>query len=72
MGIKKFAGSRRLWARGSYTVEASIMVPLLFFEIAFGMRMGLYLYQEIRQEREQQTVVSDFYKDQWISEGIND
>ena len=53
--------------KGSYTVEAAIIVPILIFLLAIGMRAGLILYDEIRQEREQEIldgmwVVDDFYR----------
>lgn len=53
--------------KGSYTVEAAIIVPIFIFLLAIGMRAGLILYDEIRQEREQEIldgmwVVDDFYR----------
>lgn len=63
--------------KGSYTIEASFLIPLFLMVMAVGMRMGLYLYQEIQTQREQHLVedlweVEDFYKNQWIGEMIND
>lgn len=63
--------------KGSYTVEAALTMPILLFTIALGMKIGLLLYQEIRNEREQELVeelweVEDFYRNQWISEGLDD
>ena len=40
--------------KGSYTIEAAIIVPIFIFLLAIGMRAGLILYDEIRQEREQE------------------
>lgn len=53
--------------KGSYTVEAAIIVPIFIFLLAIGMRAGLILYDEIKQEREQEIldgmwVVDDFYR----------
>ena len=53
--------------RGSYTVEAAIIVPIFIFMLAIGMRAGLILYDEIRHEREQEILdgmwaVDDFYR----------
>ncbi len=63
--------------KGSYTIEASVLIPLLLMVMALGMRMGIYLYQEIREQKEQQAVeelweVKDFYQYQWIGEMTND
>lgn len=53
--------------KGSYTIEAAIIVPIFIFLLAIGMRAGLILYDEIRQEREQEIldglwIVDDFYR----------
>ena len=53
--------------KGSYTIEAAIIVPTFIFLLAIGMRAGLILYGEIRQEREQEILgglwlVDDFYR----------
>lgn len=53
--------------KGSYTIEAAIIVPIFIFLLAIGMRAGLILYDEIRQEREQEILdglwlVDDFYR----------
>ena len=63
--------------KGSYTIEASVLIPLLLMVMALGMRMGIYLYQEIREQKEQQAVeelweVKDFYQYQWIGAMTND
>ncbi len=61
--------------KGSYTVEAALTVPLLVFVMAAGMRIGLGLYQEIKNENEAQLVeelweVEDFYKNHWLKETL--
>ncbi len=53
--------------KGSYTVEAAIIVPIFIFILAIGMKAGLILYSEIKQQQEQQIVeemwlVDDFYR----------
>mgnify|MGYP002728131694 FL=1 len=53
--------------KGSYTIEAAIIVPIFIFLLAIGMRAGLILYDEIRLEREQEILdglwlVDDFYR----------
>ena len=53
--------------KGSYTIEAAIIVPIFIFLLAIGMRAGLILYDEIRQEREQEILdglglVDDIYR----------
>lgn len=59
--------------KGSYTVEAALLVPVLLFVMALGMKIGLILYREITQEDETQMTaelweVEDFYKNHWIEE----
>lgn len=63
--------------RGSYTVEAAIWVPILVIMFAVGIHIGLNLYEEIGNQKEQQIVVElwevkDFYKNQWIGEWTDD
>ena len=53
--------------KGSYTVEAAIIVPIFIFILAIGMKAGLILYSEIKQQQEQQILeemwlVDDFYR----------
>lgn len=69
--------TKRNLRRGVYTVEASILIPILLFVIATGMRMGIALYQEIGEGTEadkvvEQWSVGDFYKSHWIGEVIHE
>ena len=43
MNLKK----RRL--QGSFTIEASVIVPLLIFLLAFALRIAIQQYGEIRE-----------------------
>ena len=59
--------------KGSYTIEAAIIVPIFIFLLAIGMRAGLILYDEIKQEREQEILdglwlVDDFYRFECMGE----
>jgi hypothetical protein len=59
--------------KGSYTVEASILVPLLMFTMALAMKMALCLYDELKEQQESQLVeslwaVEDFYTNERIKE----
>lgn len=59
--------------KGSYTVEAAFIVPLLIGVMAFAMRLGIALYLEIKNEKEGEAVadmweVEEFYKYQMIKE----
>lgn len=63
--------------KGSYTVEASILIPLLILVMSGGIKSGVDLYQEIKQEEELQDLkelwaVDRFYFVQGITEVIND
>ena len=53
--------------KGSFTVEASIIVPLFLIMLGAGMKLTLTLYQEIVKSNEQDVledmwVVDDFYR----------
>jgi hypothetical protein len=53
--------------KGSYTVEAAIVVPLLLFVFVAAMNIAINLYQEIREGQpeyfsEELWVVDTFYK----------
>lgn len=59
--------------KGSYTVEAAFIVPLLIGVMAFAMRLGIALYVEIKNGKEGEAVadmweVEEFYKYQMIKE----
>jgi hypothetical protein len=62
--------------KGSYTVEASILVPVLLFTMALAMKMALGLYHELREQQESQLVeslwaVEDFYKNELVKEVLD-
>lgn len=52
--------------KGSYTVEAAVVVSLFLFVIAGAMQIGIHLLEEVRSECEQEQniefwAVEDFY-----------
>ena len=62
--------------KASYTVEAAFIVPILLSAMLVAMLIGLDLYQEIREEQEQEKIVQmwqvkEFYKYQIVDEVIN-
>lgn len=63
--------------KGSFTVEASIIIPTFIFIIVIAIRTGLILYQEIATQTEQELVenvwvIDDFYKYQIAKEVMKD
>jgi hypothetical protein len=61
--------------KASFTVEASILVPVLLFTMALAMKIGLFLYGEMKEQQESQRVealweVEDFYTNEQIKGGI--
>ena len=53
--------------KGSFTVEASVLVPMLLIIYVLIINTGLYMYTEIREQQEQEAqsdiwVIDDFYK----------
>ena len=53
--------------KGSFTVEASVLVPMLLVIYVLIINTGLYMYNEIREQQEQEAqsdiwVIDDFYK----------
>lgn len=53
--------------KGSFTVEASVLVPMLLIIYVLIINTGLYMYTEIREQQEQGAqsdiwVIDDFYK----------
>lgn len=59
------------WKKGSYTIEASFIVPILFFSMAIGMLLAIDLYQEIMSIKDEDVLqqlwaVESFYRDNWI------
>lgn len=66
----------RSW-KGSYTVEAAVIVPLLIGTMAIAMRIAIMLYEEVRDQREEEAVqmmweVEEFYRYQVIQEVTHD
>ena len=60
--------------KGSFTVEASVLVPMLLIIYVLIINTGLYMYTEIREQQEQEAqsdiwVIDDFYKYQ-LMKGI--
>jgi hypothetical protein len=63
--------------KASFTVEASILVPVLLFTMALAMKIGLFLYGEMKEQRESQRVeslweVEDFYTNEQIKGVLDD
>lgn len=63
--------------RGSYTVEAALLIPLLILLMTGGIRVAIELYQEIKTEEALEDLtefwaVDDFYFQQGIMEVIDD
>lgn len=63
--------------RGSYTVEAAILIPLLILLMTGGIKIAIGLYQEIKAEKALEDLtefwaVDDFYFEQGIMEVTND
>lgn len=59
--------------KGSYTVEAAVLFPILIGTMAIAMCMGISLFEEIRGEQEQQRIealwaVDEFYNYQMVKE----
>ncbi|MCH5333024.1 MAG: hypothetical protein J1D89_03615 [Agathobacter sp.] len=75
---RKFAGQwlRRRW-KAVYTVEASLIVPLMIAAMALAMKLGISMYQEIAMEAEQESIadmweVDNFYTYQALGEVFDD
>lgn len=61
------------WWKGSYTVEAAVLLPILIGTMAIAMCMGISLLEDIRREQEQKRietlwVVDEFYNYQVLKE----
>lgn len=74
-GIGKIMQKFRL--KGSYTVEASLTIPIFLFVIFTAMQLGLQIYQEIQNQHEYEKVsqlweVKEFYAVQGIGEVVSD
>lgn len=69
-------GLLRRW-RAVYSVEASIVVPLLIYAMALAMKLGVCMYQEIAAQTEQESAaeiwgVDSFYTYQALREVFDD
>ena len=65
---------RKEW-KASYTVEAAFVVPILLSAMLVAMLIGLYLYEDVKGEQEQEKImqmwqVKEFYKYQIVNEVI--
>ena len=63
--------------KGSFTVEASVLVPMLIFMYILMINTGIHCYVEIREQKEQEAqediwVVEEFYKYQLLKGVIHD
>ena len=64
---------KRRWDKGSYTIEASVYVPMMMFLVLIALRGGIAFYQQsIAHERyeglDKIDVVQEFYTYQMIEE----
>ena len=62
----------RKW-KGSYTVEAAIIVPIMIWTMAIAMCTGITMWQQIQNEHEEAQIqelwaVEAFYKYQVLKE----
>ena len=63
--------------KGSYTIEAAILVPFFLFIMAGTIQSGIQLYTQIREQDEASVIkdvwaVSDFYKCSTVGEWLED
>lgn len=59
--------------KGSYTVEAALIVPILIWTMAIAMCTGMELLKEVRGEHEEKQIedmwaIDSFYKYQTLKE----
>ena len=59
--------------RGSYTVEAAVIIPVLIWTMAAAMCTGIDLLHEVREEHEEKQIedmwaVDSFYQYQMLIE----
>lgn len=73
--MRKHKKRQRKLRKAAFTVEASLIVPLLLFVMLIAMKAGLVLYTEIVENpvpaEAQIWAVETFYKDYWIGEVIH-
>ena len=63
--------------KGSFTVEASVLVPIFIFMYILMINTGIHYYVEIREQKEQEAqedvwVVEEFYKYQLLKGVVHD
>lgn len=63
--------------KGSYTVEGAIIIPIFVVMLAIAMRMGLVLYNEMKEDSSYEYatdmwLVDDFYNYQVLKEVVNE
>lgn len=62
---------------GSYTVEGAIIIPIFVVMLAIAMKMGLVLYNEMKEDSSYEYatdmwLVDDFYNYQVLKEVVNE
>ena len=62
---------------GSYTVEGTIIIPIFIVMLAIAMKMGLVLYNEMKEDSSYEYatdmwLVDDFYNYQVLKEVVNE
>lgn len=63
--------------KGSYTVEVAIIIPIFVVMLAIAMKMGLVLYNEMKEDSSYEYatdmwLVDDFYNYQVLKEVVNE
>lgn len=63
--------------KGSYTVEGTIIIPIFIVMLAIAMKMGLVLYNEMKEDSSYEYatdmwLVDDFYNYQVLKEVVNE
>lgn len=63
--------------KGSYTVEGAIIIPIFIVMLAIAMKMGLVLYNEMKEDSSYEDatdmwLVDDFYNYQVLKEVVNE
>lgn len=63
--------------KGSFTLEAAVLVPMLVMMYVLMINTGIKMYAEIREQKEQEAqagmwMVDDFYKYQILKEVVHD
>lgn len=63
--------------KGSYTIEGTIIIPIFIVMLAIAMKMGLVLYNEMKEDSSYEYatdmwLVDDFYNYQVLKEVVNE